>query len=364
MIVRSITLLRLLFLVLCLFVVQTEGQHDYTDNDVTIETVPKLRSSVTTELSDISTRERLKLRSVMEQSHVRFSCRWTDTPRQSPYCPNCKKGDIDIMISSYGGVGTTHIFDRLENLGYSLNIRNDLDFLKHTVHPPLVSFNPFHPDRRVPFRAIYVYDDPRHATMSLFRRRYHGVQIGKNNGRCKIPSPVKEAWYKSDEKNPTVVSYIRGGLDLFQFKRNFYNYWSDPVPYERIFVRGSVADAYIDVLLNVLRSDQPIHTLRGDDKITFPTITYSQIQRYNEEKEKTMGWKNRQPEHVGGKQSFTKTVQGKRVVVGVPHKSHRDWHDLPTELKDDMENTYGDFNLVLDSLPPIVVIPGTSTTIS
>lgn len=79
--------------------------------------------------------------------------------------------NLDVLISSHGGVGTTFI---AEFLGQSLRTNDpaDRDHIKHLPLPP----------RRLDSRTriLYVYGDPVDSVLSLFRRDYARVQGCKN----------------------------------------------------------------------------------------------------------------------------------------------------------------------------------------
>lgn len=80
------------------------------------------------------------------------------------------KPNIDTLVCSHGGCGTTFFMDFLSK-ERNVNDAYDQDGLKHLRCPP----------RRVPnnCKVIYLYGDPVDAVASLFRRRYAVQQAHK-----------------------------------------------------------------------------------------------------------------------------------------------------------------------------------------
>lgn len=77
-----------------------------------------------------------------------------------------EKIEHTVQVTSFGGVGTTMLYQFLDKHG--LNTPDGHDWLpyKHMAPPP--------PDRdvRESFRAIYMFDNPMNAILSVFRRGF------------------------------------------------------------------------------------------------------------------------------------------------------------------------------------------------
>ena len=77
------------------------------------------------------------------------------------------KKEIEVLIVSAGGVGTTFLMDAIAAYKKT-NCSANTDGYKHLPIPP-ISFN----DN---LKVIYVFGDPVMASLSLFRRNYHHTQ--------------------------------------------------------------------------------------------------------------------------------------------------------------------------------------------
>lgn len=135
--------------------------------------------------------------------------------------------NIDIVVVSYGGVGTTFLLSFLAQYK-TTNSPTDKDGFKHSPLP-LISFNP-----NVKF--VYVHGNPQMATASIFRRNYQRSQSKK-----------LQRWVDSNTspipKGMALEEYASLGIDRFHFEKHFFN-WYDKyltgiptlfVRYETIF---------------------------------------------------------------------------------------------------------------------------------
>ena len=118
--------------------------------------------------------------------------------------------DFDVVVTSYGGVGTTFIIDFIRQY-YRVNDRIDKDKLKHLPYPPL-SLN-----RDLKF--IYLVGDPVMAAISLFRRNLHHHQSkkiirGLRNKEQPIPATM------------TIEQFASEGIDRFYFQEHFNNWYN------------------------------------------------------------------------------------------------------------------------------------------
>ena len=116
---------------------------------------------------------------------------------------------IDVVVVSYGGVGTTLLMKHLARFR-KLNDPDDNDGWKHLTVPPIT--------RRREVRFIYVFGDPVDAAVSLFRRDYQYWQSMKlQRFHPHPPGPIVPSM--------SLIDYARMGVDRFQFERHFDN-WS------------------------------------------------------------------------------------------------------------------------------------------
>lgn len=116
---------------------------------------------------------------------------------------------IDVVVVSYGGVGTTLLMKHLARFR-KLNDPDDTDGWKHLTVPPVT--------RRRDVRFIYVFGDPVDAAVSLFRRDYQRWQSMKlQRFHPHPPGPIAPS--------VSLAEYASLGVDRFQFERHFDN-WS------------------------------------------------------------------------------------------------------------------------------------------
>lgn len=129
--------------------------------------------------------------------------------------------DIEVVVGSYGGVGTTFFLDFVSQFKKT-NHPQDEDKIKHLGMPP-VSFNK-------DIRCVYIYGDPIEAATSLFGRGMHNYQSKKlqrdqNAVNQAIPLDL------------SLEDYAKAGIDKFQFRRHFYNWYKDYLIHPTLFIR-------------------------------------------------------------------------------------------------------------------------------
>jgi|GEM_PF-600208 len=129
---------------------------------------------------------------------------------------------IDIVVVSYGGVGTSFLLDFLAQYK-TTNSSRDIDGFKHSPLPP-ISFN-----RNVKF--VYVYGNPQMAAASLFLRNYaipHSIKLQRwiDKNTSSIPNGM------------TLQEYASLGVDRFHFENHFFNWYDKYLPcIPTLFVR-------------------------------------------------------------------------------------------------------------------------------
>lgn len=144
--------------------------------------------------------------------------------------------NIEVIVASFGGVGTSFLLDYLSQYK-STNSPGDVDRLKHTSMPP-ISFN-----RKVKY--IYVYGDPVLATISLFRRGYHHLQSKKLQAhgiRRKQIIP----------KEMTLEQYSLIQEDRLLLHRSFHNWYTAHLAHPTLFVRYENLFEHKEEIINFL----------------------------------------------------------------------------------------------------------------
>ena len=153
-------------------------------------------------------------------------------------------GDIEVVVVSYGGVGTTFLLRFLEQY-MKTNDPDDADGFKHSALP--------HVSSNTNLKFLYVYGNPKLAAVSLFRRGYHHAQSIKlqqwgKNSISPIPNEM------------TLQEYASLGVDKFNFKNNFYNWYETYLPKKPImFVRYEKIFDNVEAIINFL--DLPKETI-------------------------------------------------------------------------------------------------------
>ncbi len=159
--------------------------------------------------------------------------------------------DMDLLVTSGGGVGTTFVIDFLSKYR-QCNNRDDKDGFKHRDRPT-PSPNPW-------FKAIYVFGNPVNAIYSLFRREYHHEESYKLllNHRHLDPIPARM----------TLDEFAAEGVDRFLFERHFRNWHERFYQYPVMFIRYEKIWENLEPLLD------------------FAGIPMSEIEKFPEQKER------------------------------------------------------------------------------
>lgn len=142
-----------------------------------------------------------------------------------------------VQVTSAGGVGTTAMIAHLEFLGLDLPTTPDCFPYKHQRQPPDAD--------EVPdgFRVLYVYDDPRDAVVSLFRR--HSVRPGEELLRGLYQDFFGELPADAVAAVESFESYLAVGEDHLGLYEHFTNWLHHPPGYPVLFLRfGSLPDSW------------------------------------------------------------------------------------------------------------------------
>lgn len=119
--------------------------------------------------------------------------------------------EVTSRIVSFGGVGSSSLVAHLEN-GHKDRIwYHSRD--KHCIHPDLL------PEVRkgLPIRACFVFGNPYHAILSVFRRELH-------RRHEKSMSKTLPGYRPVLRKDTTALEYLRGGVDRFFFEKHLDNW--------------------------------------------------------------------------------------------------------------------------------------------
>jgi len=112
-----------------------------------------------------------------------------------------------VQITSFGGSGTTALYEHLLDAGVDVPTTPGAFPFKHQRVPPASGSVP------AGFRVLYPFGDPRNAVVSVFRR---GFQGGHYRGMrlCKPPPEV-------DDRLATLEQFLAAGVDDFEMEDHF-----------------------------------------------------------------------------------------------------------------------------------------------
>ena len=143
--------------------------------------------------------------------------------------------EIDVLICSTGGVGTTILMKHISNYKVTNNI-NDKDRFKHLVFPPL-SYNQN-------IKYVYIFGYPIESVISLFSRNSHHWHSSKllsfNNS------------VKSIGQNTTIEEYARERTDRFLFSEHFNNWLTLSKFYPTLFLKYGKIWENLEILYDFL----------------------------------------------------------------------------------------------------------------
>ena len=128
--------------------------------------------------------------------------------------------DIDVLVCSAGGVGTSFLINHI-NKYLNTNHVGDKDIFKHISFPP-ISYNS-------EIRYIYIYGNPVDSAISLFGRNYQ-----YNHSRKLINLGSSGRFIG---KEVTLERYAAEGTDMFYFKEHFNSWLKLSKFYPTLFIR-------------------------------------------------------------------------------------------------------------------------------
>ncbi|MGB1251987.1 MAG: hypothetical protein ACPG8W_15325 [Candidatus Promineifilaceae bacterium] len=143
---------------------------------------------------------------------------------------------VDTVIASSGGVGSSMLLTHLSQYRQT-NLPSDDDGVKHSPLPPMTK----HPQARF----VYIFGDPRLATLSLFRRNYqHGhsrkLQRYQENPTGPVPKGI------------SLDAYVAVGQDRLGFETHFDNWLMHHQVHQTLFLRYEAVHDNLDVLATFL----------------------------------------------------------------------------------------------------------------
>jgi hypothetical protein len=153
----------------------------------------------------------------------------------------------DVVVVSFGGSGTTFL---LKYLATHLKVNSSdssADGIKHASSPHHPIFRRYRVGR-----VVYVFDDPRLAAISLFRRDYASHMIPKLNAWHASPKSYKQ-YIDAHRSSVTFDEFLERQEDLFGFEKHFRRWLGDDaVPFPVMGVRFSSLHDNLRPLLDFL----------------------------------------------------------------------------------------------------------------
>jgi len=142
----------------------------------------------------------------------------------------------EVLVISFGGAGSTFLLSFLSNY-FRTNELSNFDSIKHSTLPPL--------SRNPNLKAVYIYSDPRLATVSLFNRGY-----ARNHSRY-LQNPLHPAGRVP--AGTTLENYVEEGIDRFDFEGHFNNWHERFQPnYPVLFMQYETLYDHLPVLFDFL----------------------------------------------------------------------------------------------------------------
>jgi hypothetical protein len=145
-----------------------------------------------------------------------------------------EKKELDVLVVSWGGVGSSFLIEFIEQNGLKVNSKDDTDNrgkdghlylsgIKHITHPEHSILEGYNIKK-----VIFLYDDIYDSVVSLFNRSYQYHQIIKmNNGND-----------MNTDSEMTFDAFLQQNRDLFLFQRFYENWRYSKKPYPCLFLKG------------------------------------------------------------------------------------------------------------------------------
>ena len=144
--------------------------------------------------------------------------------------------ELETLVVSHGGVGTTFIMEFIEQFR-TVNCPYDRDGLKHLPLQPL--------SRNPNLKVLYVFGDPVEAAASLFRRGYQSTQSA-NLARINFVGPRKIT------SETTIAQYASKGQDDLHLNQHFDHWLENRLGYSTLFIDYRSIWANLETLFDFL----------------------------------------------------------------------------------------------------------------
>ena len=140
------------------------------------------------------------------------------------------KTTLDCIVVTCGGAGSTFLLEFLSQLRRTNDPISHLDGLKH-IHSPQ------HPilDLYDVKRAVYLFDDPQRAVLSIFRRGFQHVIPKVNANHRSVAEYLDYVARHTPELD--LDQFLHGCADLFNVERHFRNWTELPAPFPRLMLK-------------------------------------------------------------------------------------------------------------------------------
>ena len=191
-----------------------------------------------------------------------------------------------LQITSFGGVGTTMLLQFLRKNGVDVQEKPSLWMYvrvlkKYSTWYSTSFFKPWaaHPywdpwkhmavpprdvDVKPSFRAVYLFDDPRNAVLSVFRRGYQNWHIRNMNGNL-------DEW----KDDCPIDDFLGKGDDLFRMEEQFEAWVHEKRSYPILFIRFSKLWDHLKTLFS------------------FVGLPESKVGCFPEKRERTSDWRTK-----------------------------------------------------------------------
>ncbi len=128
--------------------------------------------------------------------------------------------NIDVLVVSAGGVGTTFLMNAIAKYKIT-NCPSNTDGYKHLPIPPIIS------NRNL--KIVYVFGDPILACISLFRRKFHHTQSVWANKFQQLDYTIP--------KNITLEEYVENRKDGHYFQLHLNNWKKEYLYHQTLFLK-------------------------------------------------------------------------------------------------------------------------------
>lgn len=158
--------------------------------------------------------------------------------------------NLDLVVVSYGGGGTTSIADYLGKRFRTNSWDSNNDGIKHACS----SNHPVFEDKTIG-RALYIYSNPVQAIISLFRRDFQNHMIPKLTSANHRNALEYRNYVKDNGVTITLEEYARNGIDQLGIKAHFQNWLNEPTHFPVALVRFETLYDNLNEFFDVMEFD-------------------------------------------------------------------------------------------------------------